>query len=85
MDQWEFMESDEVKDVYIDGIARVESLADGLLVRLWLYTGENLVCPQKVIRARLVMPLNRALELNHQHGRMLREIHRAANPLKVVG
>lgn len=84
MDQWEFVEPEDVRDVYIDGIARVESLADGLLTRLWLYTGESLICPQKVIRARLVMPLTRALELNQQHGRMLREIHRATNSLKVV-
>jgi hypothetical protein len=39
----------------------------------------------KVICARLVLPTGRAIDLNGEAGRSLLQIHRANNPLKVVG
>ncbi len=84
-DLWEFIEPESVKDIYIDGIARIEPIADGLLVRVWFYSEERLSESVKVIRARLVVPLGKALDLNAEAGKTYRHIHRATNPLKVVG
>ena len=82
---FEFEEPDWVKDVFVDGIARIEPIGDGLLVRVWLYSEQHLAEPLRVICARLVIPTGKALDMNGEAGRSLLKIHRASNPLKVVG
>lgn len=82
---FEFEEPDTVKDVFVDGIARIEPIGDGLLVRVWLYTEQRLAERVKVICARLVVPTGKAIDMNGEAARSLLQIHRASNPLKVVG
>lgn len=82
-DYLEFVEPIDVHDTYVDGIARVEGL-NCSLARVWLYSTEGLSEPLKVIRARLVLPLEVALEMNAEAESAFRAIHRSCNPLRLV-
>lgn len=82
---FDYEEPEWVKDVFVDGIARIEPLGDGLLVRVWLYTEQRLAETVRTVCGRLVLPIGRAITLNDEAGRAIRQIHRANNPLKVVG
>ena len=81
---FDFVEPEGLFDVFVNGIARVESLGDGYLTRVWLFADEHLQEPSKVIRARLVMPIGQALEMNDEAAKAFRQIHRISHPLKIV-
>jgi len=82
---FEYDEPDDVRDVLVDGIARIEPLASGQMVRVWLYTERRLSEPVRAICARLVLPLGLAMDITEEAARAYRKIHRASNPLKAIG
>lgn len=81
---FDYIEPDDVKDVFVNGIAKVEGLGDGQFVRVWLYTDECLAVRCRVIRVKLVLPLQRAIEMNDEAGGTFRTIHRERHPLRLV-
>lgn len=84
MNGLEFYEPADVRDTFIEGIAKIEPVSGGL-VRIYLFNTEGFSRPIKVIRARLLLGMERAFELNTEHRGLLTALHRDLKGFKVIG
>lgn len=69
-----------IDDVFVTGLGEIEGLGNGL-IRVYLTSLER---GTHVIKARLVMPVNCALQMNDAAREILVAEHRKAYPLRIV-
>ncbi len=72
----EFIDPNDIRDTFLCGCCLIEALGHGM-IRMWCYSEEQ---GEQIIRAKLILPLSRALEINAQVRRELARL----SPLKIV-
>jgi len=73
-DHIDYVEPVPLEDILVTGIARVEDLGTGLL-RFWFYSEEHFLSDLRIIRARLVIPAERAFSIHSENGATFKKLY----------